>query len=549
MSRFARARRPAQKAPRASARRAAPEVPLQGDDRHAGLLQLQHDAGNQAVTSLLGGPRAAAPDHPPPFPVDVPALEDRLRESPGRPLPADVLAGLRADREADLSRVRVHDDTTAAHLAISLGADAFALGEHIVLGHSGHGGHGVDTLPPARARGLIAHEAQHVAAGSGPGGSFGAQPVQLSVSVDDVSGEMVGRAFVLRSTQGTPPDQIPKGARVLVTDWHDTNERATVRFVAKGAAVTLDVPKLELEPDTTPVSGVRRYTVGLDAQRRAVSRGSQRLAEHEHTIAEWQAQKPKYKRNPAAWGAEQKRLQAEEVRQVGLQAGRETVLSRMLVRQTMYNRFDPLIRKWVNHYNAALKPDVPLDPNVVKSILFQESRMGVEGEHLGLPPYDWAASGPPGPTNPIKSRFNVMQAIDSWGPQQLLMIKEMAPALYARYKLADLEKEMAKSSMSNQQMAAWNGAAFSRAVREFHDVDAAGKNQLGDTGPLYEDYDFWIRTGVRWLFEKYQALPKAKRGWAEAVRAFNGSGPKARGYSKSVMSRVGKPDDLDVGTQ
>lgn len=410
-------------------------------------------------------------------------------------------------------------------------------------------GYVFDTLLPTESQGLIAHEVNHVVADGGPGGSFGAQPVQLSVSVDDVSREMVGRTFILLSDQGAPPSYIPKGGQVVVVDWHGTDTRATVKYVAEGFSVTIDVPKLKLEPDIPSVGGVRRYNVGLDAQRRAVERGGQRLTERERTISQWQAQKTKYKSNPSSWEVGQKRLDAERTHQSSEQADREAELSRMLVRQTMYNRFDLLINKWVNHYNLTLKPETKLDPNVVKSILFRETRIGTSGEHLGLPPYDWSASGPPGPSNPLKSRFNVMQAIDSWGPQQLLMIEEISPVPFDKYRLADLEKEMAKPSMTNEQMAAWNGASFVRAAIEFQGVGMAGKNQMGDTGPLFEDYSFWIRTGVRWLFEKYRTLPKAKRTWAEAVRAFNGSGSAAISYSKNVMSRAGKLDDLEVGGQ
>jgi len=32
----------------------------------------------------------------------------------------------------------------------------------------------------------------------------------------------------------------------------------------------------------------------------------------------------------------------------------------------MAQRFDPVIKQWVDHYNTLLKPDQKLDPNIVK---------------------------------------------------------------------------------------------------------------------------------------------------------------------------------------
>ncbi|HYH90026.1 MAG TPA: hypothetical protein VEX67_12380 [Solirubrobacteraceae bacterium] len=55
-----------------------------------------------------------------------------------------------------------------------------------------------------------------------------------------------------------------------------------------------------------------------------------------------------------------------------------------LIQQTMLNRFDPSIRKWVDHYNAKLgyTGDRALDPNLVEAMLFQESQMGTEAKPL-----------------------------------------------------------------------------------------------------------------------------------------------------------------------
>jgi len=209
----------------------------------------------------------------------------------------------------------------------------------------------------------------------------------------------------------------------------------------------------------------------------------------------------------------------------------------------MYNRFDAAIARWVSHYNRALSPATPLDPNIVKSMLFQESRLGTSGVHLELPPYSWAD----GRRHPIRSRFNLGQSIDSYGPHQLLMIREMAPSIYSAHSLADLDRELRRRSMTNADMMAWNGGVLAIALQEFFENrNAAGENLMGTSGrDLHEDYEFWIRAAVRWLFEKYRSLTTPS--WEEAVRAYNGSGPRARAYRDAVVGRAGSASPLDVG--
>ena len=195
----------------------------------------------------------------------------------------------------------------------------------------------------------------------------------------------------------------------------------------------------------------------------------------------------------------------------------------------------------MTYYNQQLKPASALDPNIVKSMLFQESRMGTSGQHLELPPYSWSDST----KNPVRSRFNIGQAIDSAGQQQLIMVQEMAPDLVAKYKLNELVAENRRKGMTEAEFV--RGGDFARAVQEFHQKDPASrKNRMGTPGKeLFEDYEFWIRTAIRWLFYKYFSL--SAPDWAEAVRAYNGSGPGARAYKEKVMLRVGASGPLNVG--
>jgi hypothetical protein len=77
-------------------------------------------------------------------------------DGPGRALDPPTRRAMEARFGEDLAGVRVHDDGSAAAAASHLGADAFALGEHVAFGPG--------RFDPAGAegRGLLAHELAHV---------------------------------------------------------------------------------------------------------------------------------------------------------------------------------------------------------------------------------------------------------------------------------------------------------------------------------------------------------------------------------------------------
>jgi len=54
------------------------------------------------------------------------------------------------------------------------------------------------------------------------------------------------------------------------------------------------------------------------------------------------------------------------------------------------------------------------------------------------------------------------------------------------------------------------------------------------TPALNLDYEFWIHLAVMWLYEK----KKAGMTWAEAIRAYNGSGKRAENYRDAVVRRA-----------
>lgn len=199
----------------------------------------------------------------------------------------------------------------------------------------------------------------------------------------------------------------------------------------------------------------------------------------------------------------------------------------MLVYQTMFNRFDTSIQKWVDFYQKKYSSKIKekLDYNIVKSMAFKESRLGTYGEHLEMPPYRFDDPQ----KHPVRSRFNIIQASDSWAPQQYLMMKENAPTIYAKYNLVRLEDK-----------AAWKG------LPNGPDIDTSEKDDFWDamneylgtknaTGKMnYEDFDFWVQSAVRWLYEKRFGVSS----WKEAVRAYNGDGPDARKYRDNIYTRV-----------
>jgi hypothetical protein len=106
----------------------------------AGLLRLQRTAGNKAVSDLVGEARS-------------PVLD--VIQQPGRPLEAAARREMETNLGHDFSSVRVHDDPEAARSARSVGATAYTLGEHVVLGD------GV-RLTGSQGRRLLAHELTHV---------------------------------------------------------------------------------------------------------------------------------------------------------------------------------------------------------------------------------------------------------------------------------------------------------------------------------------------------------------------------------------------------
>ena len=127
----------------------------------------------------------------------------------------------------------------------------------------------------------------------------------------------------------------------------------------------------------------------------------------------------------------------------GLERNRERLLNRRLIQETMFNRFDRIIHKWTDHYNKqfSFTGADTLDPNLVKSMLFQESEFGTSGQHLQEPP-----------RHRVKTRFNIGQVIDSSAPALLIMIREMEPSLLTTFHLTTINADLASAQRELQSL-------------------------------------------------------------------------------------------------
>ena len=152
------------------------------------------------------------------------------------------------------------------------------------------------------------------------------------------------------------------------------------------------------------------------------------------------------------------------------------------------------------------------------------------------------------------TRFNIGQAIDSSGPQQIMMIKEISPSIATKHSLDQVTADMHAAQARRKELVAkgasitpaeqleldtinsrtnngdrWNrfftsDPRWNAAVIEFYAETVTARNR---------DYDYWIRTAVRWLFEKRDGVPD----WGAAIKAYNGTGAKADIYKRDVIGR------------
>lgn len=536
-----------------------------------GAFRTRHSSGQAA--SGLGG---------------VPASVDQALASPGKPLEP----GLRQDMEQrfgyDFSRVRVHADALADRSARDVNALAYTAGSDLVFGT---GRFVPDTY---QGRRLIAHELTHVvqqstADGARSGeiddtrGSPEKQPcigrtgqgIIRRFAPEDAAIEMLGKTFVLNADVTSGGHTIPAGSKVVVTAWSNTSTMVTADFGSGSAAISITIEKHLLTPAGDTSSGLFQYHAGVADIERKYVQLQQKITDQQKVVADWQAQAPKYT-TPAARAEWQRQLDVKQTDLKDLQykltgigytsatlpdrlkttvrgarvsiTPQSALLNKALIEEAMFNAFDASVAHWVNFYNSSIgapKGWPALDPNLVKSMLYQESHMGTQGDFLIPPPYVPGAR---------MTRFNIGQTIDSSGPQQIMMIKEIDPAKAALYHLDQVTADMLAAQERRKVLVAKGAAITPPEQLELDTINARSDdgntwNHYFITDPRWSaavtdffddtvrhrnlDYDYWIRTMVRWLFEKRNGVAD----WAAAIKAYNGSGSKADIYKKDVIGR------------
>jgi hypothetical protein len=342
---------------------------------------------------------------------------------------------------------------------------------------------------------------QHLAGNQAVAGTM----VQRRIGPEDLAGQMAGTRLTLSGAFSAGPVTLAAGHPVEVVTWVNASSTVRVRVAAPHAqaGTEVDIPKKLVRAAGSPVAGMIPYGTGIETVVKSFEAGEQAIAAEQA-------------RKGGARPGEVARMQV-------LQQNRERLLNKRLIQSTMLNRFDQSISNWVQHYNQtfgftkAAGKKAALDPNLVKSMVFQETQMGTSGEHLE----DTSESDPK-----VKTRQNLGQMIDSSAAALILIIKEESPALVTKHHLENLERDAAAAGTGEDFM--WGNAGFVAAVTEYFAAVPAGAPARN------VDYDFWVHAAVRWLFKKRGSVSS----WAEAIRAYNGGGARARHYRDTVVARA-----------
>jgi hypothetical protein len=364
-------------------------------------------------------------------------------------------------------------------------------------------------------------------------------PTVQRITPEDAGSELVGRSFALAEAFTTTGGvTIAKGSTVTVHAWDNGAAEVSVR--AAGIAAPLRVPKRLLRP-VAPAGTLAPYSAGVAGQADAVKKA-------EAQFAAWTAKMPTYI-HPKSTPKQYAIFFGEQARLAALLAKRNEVLNRKLIQETMFNRFDPIIEVEVAAANKAhgLSGAKALDPNLVKAMIFQESQMGTSGVHLEVPP-----------SHPVKTRFNLAQVVDSSALALLTLMEKEHPAIVGKFKLGSLRTDLAAAQRERETLKTKTTRTAAESARLagleaqlkqsgepfIWGYVAAGETEgflaavmelfAGTTPPRNEDYTFWIHIAVMWLFAKR----RAGMTWPDAIRAYNGSGPRAERYRDEVVGRA-----------
>lgn len=468
--------------------------------------------------------------------IAPPQMQERINgtRGAGDKLPANIRSKTK-EKAAELDKIHIHTDSTAADLAGSVNAKAFTSGSDIYFSQGAFEPYSKD------GQDLILHEVAHALQHSKTGER---SLIQCRFNPEDASAEMVGKKFTLdrEVTENFNPAgkvTFPVGQVVTIKTWDNKQHAVSVTayHAGKKKSFGFSVEKHWLTPVGDTVSGLDQYHSGVSQTKESIATGQQK-------IDAWKLKEDEYKKanNMAGYNAELTRLQ-------GLQDNRYKTFNSQMIQETMFNAMDASIKKWTAHYNKTIgKPAgwTDLDPNLVKAMVWKESQMGTSGDFL-----------PTGPTHPDArmTRFNVMQAIDSSGPQQIIMMDEndlSSPSLEDRFHYRQVPKDLdeakklnlqkSRNSAEDAKVKVLKDRCYQTATGEWRYNDYFTKDPRWQNAtsaffkqtnpPRNMTYDFWIQTGVRWLFEKRESVSS----WDAAITAYNGSGPDAVAYKNKVKS-------------
>lgn len=447
----------------------------------------------------------------------------------GQPLNKDLQNELGDKMNADFSKVKLHTDENAVHMNKEIGAKAFTHGNDIYF-NSGQYNSTSD-----KGKHLLAHELTHTVQQKGVNAE---KVVQRVFEPEDASAEMVGKKFKtnLDQTLKKGTVKMPKGTVIVITSWDNAETHVTAKTKINNVTYSFYIDKVLLDPVGDDISGLAQYSADVEGQQETVNTGKQDLKDYEKTKGEYEKL------------GSLDRYNKEHQRIENLQKNRYELLNRRLIQETMYNSMDASIKKWVDYYNTEI--GVPnkwdkLDANLIKSMIFQESQMGTAGKFLLNTRYE----GDP------MTRFNVTQAVDSSGSILTLMMSEMDPTLAAEYKIKDVTTDLYAAQKRYKELKKlntlkpaedlelqeinrrapdteksklwdnfyWTDSRFYNAWLEF--------NKQPEDKERVNDYDFWIRAGIRWVFKKREKVTS----WEDAIKAYNGTDNAQ--YKKDVVDR------------
>lgn len=363
---------------------------------------------------------------------------------------------------------------------------------------------------------------------------------------------------------------LPKGARVTLLDWQPGQEHAAVAY--KGQPKQVSRVNLAYVPRTA--TKVRQYRVKeLPAARQSALKKLSEIARLQADLKRRQTDLPKYQSKPEAG----RQLVGDAANTLMTTYGnflkeQLNTLALYLLYEVRYNQFDGYIEKWVAAYNKSSKAKDKLDPNVVKSMMFRESTVGMSGRFMYAPP---ARLDQPCRHRPWMQATNLLQAVDSYADQMLVILQQLGsgkadpayaaagperlPNWWNAYELEKVRTLVVPASIKTnperqEYKFTWTSspkggdgllAQATVAMCMWHSQN--GLNVMGNPiQPLWNDYEFWVRVAVAWLFDKYERLPEKDRSWRNAVRAYNGSGDGTAVYADAVYSRVGGYGDVLV---